>query len=61
MSTPQEAPPRCNSCNTVLTIKHILNDCINFNRKRAVYFGNKPAEEILGNSENFNVSKCYCF
>ena len=61
MSTPHEAAPRCNNCNSILTIRHILVECRNFNSQRALYFGNKTLEEILRDSEHFNISQILRF
>ena len=50
MCTPHKDIPYCNECNTVLTVKHILCDCRNFNFQRNLYFKDKSLSGILSDS-----------
>ena len=61
MSSPHEEIPRCQSCDSVLTIKHILCECMNFNRERDLYLGCRSLSEILGESKSFSVSRILKF
>ena len=61
MSTPHETPPKCTTCQTALTIKHLFEDCRIFQRLRAAIFGNKSFEEILTESETFSASSIMKF
>ena len=60
MSTPHGDVPRCR-CNSTLTIKHLLIECRLFNQQRYIYFKNKSMAEILGESEQFSVSRVLQF
>ena len=55
MNTPHGPVPLCNECDCVLTIKHILCECHNFNRQRMLSFGNKTFKEILSDSSTFSI------
>ena len=55
MNTPHDPIPTCRECNTIVTVKHILCDCQNFNQQRQITFGNKTLEEILSESPNFSI------
>ena len=55
MNTPHDPVPTCRECNTVVTVKHILCDCPNFNQQRRVTFGNKSLTDILSESPYFSV------
>ena len=61
MSTPHGDIPKCNDCNTVLTVKHILYECRSFTQQRMLYFGHKTLLEILSDSEKFSMSQILKF
>ena len=63
MSTPHGDAPICNTCDKFLTVKHILCECKVFRRQRALCFGSIPIDlpKILGESENFSISKILMF
>ena len=55
MNTPHDSVPLCNHCRCILTIKHILCECPNFNRQRMLSIGNKSLQEILSESPTFSI------
>ena len=61
MSTPHKEIPFCNECNTIITVKHILCDCINFNYQRNLYLKNKPLSNILSESHEFSLHNILMF
>ena len=61
MSTPHEDVPRCVSCNTVLTVKHILSDCRLFSLARNLYFKNRTLKDILEDSNKFSLYRILAF
>ena len=61
MSDPKDPAPRCHICNVPLSIKHILIECINFNRQRAICFAQKSFNDILTDSTTFSMSRILIF
>ena len=61
MSTPHGDIPRCNSCNTLLTVKHILCECADFNRQRVTYLKCNSLKEILSESDQFSMFRILTF
>ena len=61
MSTPHDNIPRCSTCQTTLTIKHLFEDCRAFQRVRANIFRNKTFKEILTESETFSATSIMKF
>ena len=48
----KQLPPLCDSCNTPVSIKHILIDCPKFQAQRNIYFPNETIETILSDNQN---------
>ena len=61
MSTPHREVPFCNECNTVITVKHFLCDCRNFNYHRNIYLKNTPLSSILSESKEFSLYNILMF
>ena len=61
MKTPHGEIPVCRTCNSFLTVKHILCECKLYDRVRSLCFGRKSLKEILGNSDTFSISSVLTF
>ena len=61
MSTPHESKPRCNTCNTEITIAHLFNECKNYEQERIQHFGMKRMNDILGDRNDFSMIKIIQF
>ena len=61
MCTPHKEIPFCNECNTIITVKHILCECRNFNLQRNLYLKNKSLSSILSESHEFSLHNILMF
>ena len=61
MSSPHGEIPRCQECDVILTVKHILCHCRNYNKERNMFFGHKTIKEILGDSDSFSIFRILKF
>ena len=53
-------PPKCNSCNTQLTVKHIIGECCLYNgARRRKFQASDSFEEIMSENENFNPEEIF--
>ncbi|GBN81983.1 hypothetical protein AVEN_40943-1 [Araneus ventricosus] len=52
-----ESPPTCSHCGDILTVKHILTDCVAVNRRRLRYFCSSSFDLsfLLGQIPHFNL------
>ncbi|GBN65475.1 hypothetical protein AVEN_91608-1 [Araneus ventricosus] len=52
-----ESPPTCSHCGDILTVKHILTDCVAVNRRRLRYFRSSSFDLsfLLGQIPHFNL------
>ena len=55
MKNPHDPVPECPQCRTIITIKHVFNECPKYQRQRMSSFGNKTIKEILSESPNFSI------
>ena len=55
MNTPHDPIPECNTCNTIMTVKHIFCDCPVYTQQRMTSFGQKSLKEVLSESPTFSV------
>ena len=53
-------PPKCNTCNTQLTVKHIIGECHLYDGvRRRKFEGACTFEEIMTENEDFNPEKIF--
>ncbi|GBN86300.1 putative RNA-directed DNA polymerase from transposon BS [Araneus ventricosus] len=52
-----EPPPKCASCDTILSIKHIFSECPNYSNFRIKYFNNPSPDltDLLGDAPSFKL------
>ena len=61
MSTPHGNRPICSTCNTQITIKHILTECPKYRIQRQTYLRNRSLKEILSENEKFSAFSIFNF
>ena len=61
MSNPKEPAPICGTCNQQITIKHIFNDCPDYNNARKANLGNTGDLQVLNCEKEFPASKIIKF
>jgi len=51
----KEEPPSCQTCGTLLTVKHLIADCLMFNQERAENNISYNLDTALGPNQNNNL------
>ena len=54
-------PPQCETCHTVISVKHILMECTKYSPIRRKYFRNASLSSMIGDNKEFSVEKLTLF